>query len=48
MTTDKSFVSAQMDSTLVESLRKYADAEGITRSAAIRRAIKQLVATKTT
>jgi len=43
MTANKSFVSAQMDTDLIESLGKYAEAEGITRSAALRRAIEQLL-----
>lgn len=41
--TDKNFVSAQMNTTLIDSLGKYAEAEGITRSAAVRRAIEQLL-----
>lgn len=46
MTTDKSFVSAQMDTDLIKSLGEYAEAEGITRSAAVRRAIEKLLDTK--
>ncbi|MGA0330311.1 MAG: ribbon-helix-helix protein, CopG family [Ilumatobacteraceae bacterium] len=46
MTTDKSFVSAQMDTDLIKALGKYAETEGITRSAAVRRAIEQLLDTK--
>ena len=46
MTKGKNFISAQMDTDLIESLGKYADAEGITRSAAVRRAIEQLLGVK--
>lgn len=44
MSSDKNFVSAQMDTTLITALGEYAKAEGITRSAAVRRAIEQLLA----
>lgn len=43
MTTSKDFISAQMDTDLIKSLGKYAETEGITRSAAVRRAIQQLL-----
>ena len=46
MTPDKSFISAQMDTALIKSLGQYAKAEGITRSAALRRAIERLLDTK--
>ena len=39
----KDFISAQMDTDLIKGLSKYAKAEGITRSAAVRRAIEQLL-----
>lgn len=40
---DKQFISAQMDSRLVDLLAEYARAHGITRSAALRRAVANLV-----
>ena len=46
MTASKDFISAQMDTNLIKALGKYAEAEGITRSAAVRRAIEQLLASK--
>lgn len=41
--TDKQFISAQMDSDLVDALQRYADEHGLTRSAALRYAIANLV-----
>ena len=46
MTASKDFISAQMDTNLIKALGKYAEDEGITRSAAVRRAIEQLLASK--
>ena len=46
MTASKDFISAQMDTDLIKALGKYAETEGITRSAAVRRAIQQLLDTK--
>ncbi|MGB1506819.1 MAG: ribbon-helix-helix protein, CopG family [Acidimicrobiales bacterium] len=43
MTTDKQFISAQMDSRLVDALAEFAREHGITRSAALRLAIANLV-----
>lgn len=43
MTKGKDMISAQMDTTLIEQLNAYAKAEGVTRSAAVRRAIEQLL-----
>ena len=40
---DKQFISAQMDSDLVDALKRYADEHGVTRSAALRIAIANLV-----
>ena len=43
MAADKSMISAQMDTTLIRQLNSYAKANGLNRSAALRRAIEQLL-----
>jgi len=39
----KEFISAQMDTDLIGRLKLYADAKGITRSAAVREAVVKLL-----